>query len=216
MSTEPIDQLELISTSVLSDDSENEYASLIWDDFDDEESPATYGHESPHRCARCLFAASRANIALGTWSELEAFVANHQEFWMIQSLPRSQYFELTPYSPYAPAPLEQQPTAPVKEEESDTATTEETPATILARNKLFNRTMTGVFYAACGSGLLVILGVLSQSAVTLVIAVGIFLLAFFIWLACFTWIAWVVIRVTMQRGWSWLKPSNKQANHPNH
>ena len=217
MNTGSIDELEIIYTAVLSDVSEYDLADILWDDSTDEDSTTTYDHGSEHRCPMCLFAPSRANSALSAWSELAIYATRNPEFWSVQLLPSLQYSEPRLDFPHTLETLEQQvPTAPVVEEESKEARTEERPATILATNKLFSRTMNGVFYTACLSVVLILGGAFWDSAITVLIGVSVFTMAGFAWLACFTWMGWVFIRFTKQRGWSWIKRSNSQANHPKH
>lgn len=215
MNTGSIDELEIIYTAVLSDVSEYDLADILWDDSTDEDSTTTYDHGSGHRCPMCLFAPSRANSALSAWSELAIYATRNPEFWSVQLLPNLQYSEPRLDFPHTLETLEQQvPTAPVVEEESKEARTEERPATIIAKNKPLNRTMNGVFYTAGVSVALILGGAVWESAITILIGLCAFLIAALACLACFTWIGWVFIRVTKQRGWGWLKQSNNQANRP--
>ena len=215
MNARSIDELDGISTALLSDVSEDDHADPLWDDLSEEDHLATYAHGSEHRCRRCLFAVSRTNLALSACSELESDATSHAEFWRVLSPSELQYSELSLDFAHMTEALEQHmTTAPVAETESREERSVERPATILGENKLFNRTMNGVLYTACVSVVLILGGFLWESTITVLIGVCVFLIAAFAWLACFTWMGWIFIRFTRQRGWSWLKQSNNHDNHP--
>ena len=91
---------------------------------------------------------------------------------------------------------------------------ESSPLRILEGSRTLNYTLIAAASGTAAGTALVLVEIFFKSQTALFVGLSLFILGSLAWLAAFSWMAVVVIRVTKRHGWCWLKHSSHRSINP--